>query len=100
MGHVAPIVRAGLLFKVKALKRSRDRNFDPIITKIGRLVGFIKIQALYKNRHLTLIDVARLSSKEKVLTDDRCRNFDLIVTKFGTHIGLIKLQIEFGDELC
>ena len=39
MGYVAPIEEAGLSSKEKALKRSRGRNFDPIVTKLGTNVG-------------------------------------------------------------
>ena len=35
MSYVEPMEEVGLSSKEKALKRSRGRNFDPIVTKLG-----------------------------------------------------------------
>ena len=43
MSYVASIEEAGLSSNQKALKRSRGRNFDPIVIKYGTNVGLIKL---------------------------------------------------------
>ena len=51
----------GLSFKV--LKLSRARTIYPITTKLGTLLGFMKIQIMYKNIYIA--NVVKLSVKEK-----------------------------------
>ena len=41
MSHVALIGEAGLSCKEKALKHSRGRNFNPIVSKLGTKEGIL-----------------------------------------------------------
>ena len=43
MSYVESIEETGLSSNEKALKHSRGRNFDPIVTKLGSHVGLIKL---------------------------------------------------------
>ena len=49
MGYVAPIEKAVLSSKKKAIKHPRGRSIHPIVTKLNVHVGLIKIQGLSEN---------------------------------------------------
>ena len=95
MGYVAQILKAGLSSKEKAIKHSRGRNINFIVSKLCIQVGSIKICFFVKINYVGQVRAAGLSSKEKSSRHSRGHNFNTIVTKFGTIINLVKLQINF-----
>ena len=81
VGYVASIEEAGLSFKEKAIKHSRDRNIHPIIIKLYIHVCLIKIQVLNENQLCETNRSGRTFLRRKTRWHSSGRSFGQIVTK-------------------
>ena len=90
ISFVAQIKVARLSSKEKALVHDRGRNFDLIISKLDKNVGFIMIQIEFIDELCGANRSGNTFLQIKYYNPlYRSRNFVPIISKFGTKVGLV-----------